>query len=108
MLDHLTGLTWQQVINSGNIDLARAKAYCSTLNLQGGGWRVPARKEYYMLVDLREPNGRELDGVAFLNSPSNSFWTSSPCAGAGDEAWTVSSGTRCYPVGAGKPVRCVR
>ncbi len=76
VLDVETGLTWQRVADSGTYDLADATTYCSTLALDGGGWRVPAVGELESLVNPEL--APVIDPIAFPSAPSSAFWTSSP------------------------------
>ncbi len=76
VLDIQTGLTWQLVADAGTYDQADAMTYCSTLALDGGGWRVPAIGELESIVNVEK--SPTIDPTAFPGAPSSAFWTSSP------------------------------
>ena len=88
--DTKTLLTWQQVIAPNPVNWNDAKAYCDALTLDGNSnWRLPTVKELQTLVDERRTNPPAIDPTAFMNTPSEGFWTSSPWAGSGSYAWIV-------------------
>jgi len=45
IVDAFSGLQWTQRDNLGDITWPDAKAYCDTLPLAGGGWRLPTMQE---------------------------------------------------------------
>jgi hypothetical protein len=111
--DTKTGLVWQRDIPAGTYTWASAKAYCSSLGLAGGGWRLPSMKVLQTLVDESRVNPA-IDLTAFPGTPSDWFWTSSAVAGSSGVAWVVYFGDG-YPdgygfgdVGVNNRVRCVR
>ncbi len=65
--------------------LRRAKTEAAT---SGKAWRLPNVKELASLVDRRrrEP---AIDSTAFPETPSESFWSSSPYAGNAGYAWGI-------------------
>ena len=109
--DNVTGLTWQEPINTAQMTWSQARAYCSSLSLAGAGtWRLPSEIELYSLVDFTVASGATIDG-AFPSTPANWFWSSSPVAGSSSNAWNVNfvSGlTHVNDVGNTNQVRCVR
>jgi hypothetical protein len=111
--DTLTGLVWQQSVSSTTYTWANAKNYCSTLSLQGSGWRLPTLKEILTLVDYSAQNAPTIDGTAFAGtvcSPGCSYWSSTPDPG-GTAAWDVDFSVALpYDDAATTPelVRCVR
>jgi hypothetical protein len=107
--DTLTKLVWQQQASATKMTWADAQTYCSSA---GSGFRVPTVKELRSIVDLTvSPPGPTIDQTAFPNTPTTSFWTSSPYAGSSGRAWYVSfynGYSAFYDVGASDYVRCVR
>jgi hypothetical protein len=69
--DTLTRLVWQQQASSTTMIYADAQTYCSS-----SGLRVPTIKELFSIVDRRLTSTPAIDGVAFPNTPSTDFWTS--------------------------------
>jgi hypothetical protein len=121
--DNMTGRVWQRGVSDNEMKWSDsttnpisypAKAYCSSLSLAGGGWRLPTAIE---LLSIVEPDGSipAIDTTVFSLGASNAagdwFWTSTPSAGDSIYAWSVSSGS-----GESSPgdtantswVRCVR
>jgi hypothetical protein len=100
----LTGLTWQQAISTtggadgtGRVGYYAAKTYCSGLNLNGTGWRVPTVKEVMTLMDFT--SSPTIDGAAFPNVPfdpdyqqSYPIWTATQGVPAGMNAYFVDFG----------------
>jgi hypothetical protein len=105
--DKQTGLAWQQVHDPNTKSFGISTTHCANLNLNGKGWRVPSMKELMTLVDdaVKAP---AIDRVAFPNTPSSDFWTSSTTEG---NAYVVSfeqGGARGDAVTSSHFVRCVR
>jgi len=97
--DKCTGVNGQTQSNSACFDTSgdTAATYCSTLLLDGGGWRLPTAKELDGIVDYgrREP---AIDPV-FQNIALSTYWSSSTYKGSNDFAWNVGiygSGSRDY------------
>ncbi len=108
--DTKTKLTWQQTVASGTYTWAGAKTYCAGLNLGGTGWRIPTVKELQTIVDDSQANP-SIDTTAFLSTPVDWFWSSSPLAGSSSFAWGVdfTCGVTSYNgVSDYHDVRCVR
>jgi hypothetical protein len=85
--DPKTGLTWQRKLVKDGHTWAQAKAYCSSLALEGPGWRLPSLKDVKTLVDRNfEP---AIDPNAFPDTPPTNFWTSTPSKDRADVAWAL-------------------
>jgi len=90
--DNLTGLEWQDDINSTNKikDWNDAKTYCSTLALDGGGWRLPTVEELYGAIEEGCSNPTS---SMFMNvNITNRYWTSTTCTADTSKAWTIFFG----------------
>ena len=101
------GLMWQQVVDAGRYDWPGAQAYCQSLSLAGGGWRLPTRAE---LESLFKPSGA-IDPVAFPEAPTETFWTSTRYCCQVDSVWIVDSHGRSgnqFEETSHVRVRCVR
>jgi hypothetical protein len=111
--DNVTKLMWQRDVDPGSYTWAEAKCYCADL-VYGGytDWRLPTRIELVSLVDFTKPGpGPTIDTMAFPNTPSSMFWTSSPLAGSPSRAWSVhfsGGNTSYFAVSYTFRVRCVR
>lgn len=68
--DNRSGLVWEQAPSQGSLTPREAQAYCRSLSLAGGGWRVPTITEVVGLSD--NPQGYPSLDVAF-ESPSGSL-----------------------------------
>lgn len=93
VVDKVTGLMWQRDIPASSYNWADAKTYCAGLSLAGHqDWRLPTSIELVSLVDFtrRDP---AIDTTAFPSTPSSYFWSSSPVAGAANNAWGVHFGS---------------
>jgi hypothetical protein len=80
VLDAKTNLTWQQTAATAVMVEPDAEAYCSALNLSGGGWRLPSARELLTLVNYAASSPL-LDQTAFPGSVSgidgtNVYWSS--------------------------------
>ena len=112
--DEVTGLLWQQIVDPGTYTWDQATAYCEGLMLAGhSDWRVPTRIELVSLVDYTvAPPGPTIDIIAFPNTPSNLFWTSSAWASGNPGGWwyvNFVDGDASTIVGSfTSRVRCVR
>jgi hypothetical protein len=86
VFDKKTKLTWQQALQPADAGTftthtaAEATSYCSALDLNGGGWRLPSVKELATIVD-EQGNVLYIDQTAFPNTPNvadkSRFWSSS-------------------------------
>ena len=108
--DESTGLTWQRRVEHDNYSWRDAGHHCSTLDSNGGGWRLPSVRELLSLVDVGrvEP---AIDTSAFPDTPSEFFWSSSPSTAPAGTAWGVNftrGASAAGLVGTEAHVRCVR
>jgi hypothetical protein len=110
--DLATGLTWQRQDDNDTKDWNEADEYCQTLDLAGGGWRLPTIKELQSIVDYRV-NLPAIDTDAFPKTgPAASYWSVTTWADPSDEgAWCIYfasgdnfPGDKVYP----NYARCVR
>jgi hypothetical protein len=120
--DTCTGLAWQRdgsgtragcgtATSNLTCTWAEAQAYCSGLNLDGTGWRLPSLTELKSILDVTVASPSTINQTAFPNTPPACFWTSSPYAGSSGYAWYVlfSNGNSYFcGVGDNIRVRCVR
>lgn len=88
--DPATKLIWQDNSEAKNTkkDWEVAKRYCSNLSHAGySDWRLPSIKELESLADYsRFPNAYK---KGFKNFTSSDYWSSSPYASHGSDAWYV-------------------
>ncbi len=109
--DNLTTLVWQQGTSPWPVYAAEPAAYCATLAVPSGGWRLPTVAELQTLLDetVSRPS---IDTTYFPGTPLEYFWTASSVAGYPAATWTVSfHDGSVYPGGAPmvrNRVRCVR
>jgi hypothetical protein len=109
--DLATGLTWQRQDDNDTKDWNEAVEYCQTLDLAGGGWRLPTIKELQSIVDYRV-NLPAIDTDALPGTGSfDRYWSVTTRADDNQEAWgaNFSNGgnpftVKSYP----RYVRCVR
>lgn len=113
--DSKTGLEWQDdyLDNGGEIKYthwAEAIDYCETLNLDGGNWRLPNRKELLSIIDYARYNPSI--STIFTNTASLEYWTSTTHIRYTTSAWIVSFNSGISVNYNGKlgsdSVRCVR
>lgn len=89
VLDTKTGLTWEQPFDGTSRHWVEAATYCEGLDLDGhDDWRLPSVKELQTIVDETMYNPA-VDPNAFLNMPTDVFWTSSVWATNPSNAWVV-------------------
>lgn len=103
------GLQWQQEVKTANATWDDATAYCTSLDLAGGGWRVPTFEELYSLVVAG--GDPMIDTTAFPGTAGDYYWTSSPFNGGATLACTVNFQlgiTGAWPKDSNYEVRCVR
>ena len=119
--DSRTGLVWQGCAagqtgeactgSAGTKSWQQALAYCEGLTWGGySDWYLPNVTELSSIVDDHHISP-VIDPVAFPNTPSSYFWSSSSYAGSASDAWYVDfSFGYVYYVGKsyGHAVRCVR
>jgi len=87
--DTQTRLEWQQTFDPGMRAWADAQAYCGSLELVGGGWRLPSMKELQSLVDDTRASP-SIDDTAFPGTPSDPLWSATPVLATPGSAWRVS------------------
>jgi hypothetical protein len=125
-IDKVTGLIWQRRLPTiyesctgalnkvlDTCTWSEALRYCATFNQGGHRWRLPTKIELESLIDytVRHLDTALIDQVAFPNTPSADFWTSSPDAFDATKAWGVFFGNGAVgqaPRGEARAVRCVR
>ena len=108
--DSVTGLQWQDDINSSTTTWQTAITYCEDLSLEGhDDWRLPNLNELKSIIDRSKSNPAIVDG--FINTSSISFWSSTSYVDGSNFAWYVYFGNG-YVGGVSKDggtsVRCVR
>jgi hypothetical protein len=108
--DTITGLTWQTAVDPAPMNWTDANAYCASLAIQAGGWRMPALKELLTLVDPRQLHPA-IDPDAFPKTPNAQFWAASAAVFAANNNWVVNFDTgesTALPRSILSRVRCVR
>lgn len=90
VVDTVTGLHWQRMLESRNfLTWGAAVDECDGLELAGhDDWRLPSRIELVSLLALDELNPA-IDEQAFPETPSDWFWSSTESATDPDAAWYV-------------------
>jgi len=83
-----SGLEWQQGFSPGTQSQAASITYCTTLALDGGGWRLPTIDELRSIVDSSR-GAPTIDTSFFPGTPSTPLWSSSPVAGSPSNGWLV-------------------
>jgi hypothetical protein len=89
--DNVTGLMWQQAVDT--YTWSAAMAYCPTLTLGSHtDWRLPTKIELLSIVDYgvgdvdKTPT---INATAFPSTPLANFWSATPVAGSPSSAWAV-------------------
>jgi len=107
--DSVTGLEWQDDVESQMMDWQNAIDYCEALPLDGANWRLPNIRELSSIVDDTKYN--PTISSVFVNTISNGYWSSTTDANYTDNAWVVYFSS-AYQSNSGKSdyyyVRCVR
>lgn len=118
VLDNLTHLTWQQMPpavgpdgRDGGFFWNNATSYCSSLMLNGMGWRLPTATELASIVDVSK-TFPAIDTTVFPGvGTAYVFWSATPLATQNTFAWfvdfsdgTVHPGSTTFAY----RVRCVR
>jgi hypothetical protein len=86
--DTTTGLVWQRDPSHSRpgcgysplCNLAEAKQYCASLDLDGQSWRLPTKDELSSIVEKDATSVPTIDRTAFPYTPLEGFWTSTPAA----------------------------
>src|SRR5262245_33698949 len=93
VIDRVTGLGWQRAVGTDMVLWSDAGAACDALSLAGfDDWRLPSLIELVSIIDSSRA-GPAIDPGAFPDTPGDSFWTSTPVAGASGDAWYVNFST---------------
>ena len=112
VVDHQTGLTWQQSDNASTDTWENAIIYCEALALSGGGWRLPDIKELQSIVDYSAGAAPTLDDPTnFSDTDLAGYWSSTTDTTTPANTWTVdfSTGQMGNAVKTGvQNIRCVR
>ncbi len=86
--DAWTQLQWQQAVATPSLKWSAASTYCSNLDLEGGGWRLPWVRELHSLVDYQAtPSCIDLN--VFANTAAAPFWSASLRTANSLLAWNV-------------------
>jgi hypothetical protein len=111
-------IEWQRFVSPDSYTQPEATAYCASLCLDGGGWRLPTVTELASLVlhpiglgASHEPTCEpSIDQVAFPSTPPDDFWTSTTRPGLDEAMYTGFDDGRSHPAALDTPmsVRCVR
>ena len=89
--DHITGLEWQDNAEAKTItkNWADAHTYCSSLSLDGGGWRLPTIQELRDIV-IDGAYDPSIDTTTFVNYASfYACWSSTTRVYYTYDAWLV-------------------
>ena len=107
--DSVTGLEWQDDVESQMMDWQNAIDYCEALPLDGANWRLPNIRELSSIVDDTKYN--PTISSVFVNTISNGYWSSTTDAYRTGYAWVVSF-SNAFQFNSSKLngyyVRCVR
>jgi hypothetical protein len=110
--DNSTKLTWQQASDATKRSWSDAAAYCTQLQLDGMGWRVPTLKELLTLVDPARTTAPVIDSKVFPGAPADTFWSANSYASDVNYAWTIDfrfgNSAKDHAKSASAYVRCVR
>ncbi len=112
VLDRVTGLSWQRVLDPNAYNMRRSNDYCGALMLAGHqDWRLPSMIELVSIADTSRTDPAA-DPVAFPGTPSVPFWSSQTDITNTGLGWYVSFKTGGVYVGNDvirlARVRCVR
>lgn len=87
--DAATGLEWQRAVSPERLGWSDATAYCDELVAgNAADFRLPTMKELQTLIDERTFDPA-IDSVAFPDTPSEQYWSSSTWSESPDQAWFV-------------------
>ncbi len=112
VIDLVTGLTWERVVDPGSYVWSGAQTYCTNLK-KGGfttGWRLPTRVELISILDYGSFQPA-IDTDTFTAAPADYFWSASPYNGSAGIYWMVDffgGGVSGDAVSNAYRVRCVR
>ncbi len=93
VIDTFTNLMWEQTVSSStyfwnaSASTGSAQAYCTSIS-KGGytDWRLPTPLELESVIDYTLGNPC-INDIAFPNTPTNHFWTSTIVAANPSYAW---------------------
>jgi hypothetical protein len=118
--DVRTKLSWQRATAPSTYrTLADAKSYCSQLDLNGSGFRVPTLRELATIVDTNRTYPA-IDPTAFPNTSNELYWSATVTRDATNPPnyWgmffdvgstrMITEDTSTVPPPPGEHVRCVR
>lgn len=92
VIDRVTQLQWQRVASGTSMTWLAAKDACTSLQVAGGGFRLPSRIELLSLVDFAASTAAAIDGPAFPDAPADGFWSASLTHVTTSSAWGVNFG----------------
>lgn len=110
VIDKETGLTWERNPEDVLRTWDDAVSYCSNLNVDNGGWRLPTPAELQTLVDESRKDPA-IDQTAFPGTASDYYWTKSPGISMPGYVWMVEFNLGLsYTIGKSEMhyARCVR
>jgi hypothetical protein len=84
--DNLNDLTWQRGAGT-SLTPDQAQAYCRSLNLAGGGWRVPTILELASLADYTKQDPA-IDSTVFT-STQGAQWSTTPFFDVDHSGWAI-------------------
>jgi hypothetical protein len=88
-----TNLIWRQNMEPGRYTFDEALAHARKVVRETGvAWRVPTREELETLLDMDARKNPCIDTIAFPDTPSTWFWSSSPYVDDSNYAWSVDFG----------------
>lgn len=103
-------LQWQVSPDSTLRNFADARAYCASLDLSGGGWRIPSKAELEAIVDFGSHSIRAPLSTSGVQD-SSFYWSSSPyVASSPGSRWALGTymSMTAMTEDAQGSVRCVR
>lgn len=89
--DNETGLVWERAPSAAEMSQPDAMAHCASLELAGGGWRLPSILELRSIVDESRDNPA-IDLSIFPGTATAPYWTSTRAARSGSYGWTIYFG----------------
>lgn len=98
VMDRCTGLMWPTngSLNDFPLTWDEAHDYLREVNRESmfgfSDWQLPARSQLFGLVSHARINPALPSGAPFENVFSGYYWTSSPCSGYENQAWSVHLG----------------
>lgn len=114
--DTITGLMWERTPTASELSSTVSSTFCPARNTAGlAGWRLPTLLELESIVDLAA-RGPSIDAIAFPQTPSSSFASSTPIYmhgqrfGGNGYVWTATFDTGSTVNGLPPSffIRCVR